>query len=168
MTQQQNMEPNKKFALIFNAVLAMENAACKRLEKRINEVSLPEAKQQLQHHLEETKEQQKRLQNIITKYNGTPTTEELGLPLPSYPESIKKEMESSMTEGEKELKKAEEDLLVEKAEATSYNMIIEKAKALNQGTDAVPILEQNLREEQSMINWIESNCPTMIQQLINK
>ena len=107
MTQQQNMEPNKKFALIFNAVLAMENAACKRLEKRINEVSLPEAKQQLQHHLEETKEQQKRLQNIIKKYNGTPTTEELGLPLPSYPESIKKEMESSMTEGEKELKKAE-------------------------------------------------------------
>lgn len=168
MTQQQNMEPNKKFALIFNAVLAMENAACKRLEKRINEISLPEAKQQLQHHLEETKEQQKRLQNIITKYNGTPTTEELGLPLPSYPESIKKEMESSMTEGEKELKKAEEDLLVEKAEATCYNMIIEKAKALNQGTDAVPILEQNLREEQSMINWIESNCPTMIQQLINK
>ena len=67
MTQQQNMEPNKKFALIFNAVLAMENAACKRLEKRINEVSLPETKQQLQHHLEETKEQQKRLQNIITK-----------------------------------------------------------------------------------------------------
>ena len=47
-------------------------------------------------------------------------------------------------------------------------MIIEKAKVLNQGTDAVPILEQNLREEQSMIEWIESNCPTMIQQLINK
>jgi ferritin-like metal-binding protein YciE len=168
MTQQQNINPKKKFALIFNAVLSMENAAVKRLEKRINEVSLPEAKQHLQHHLEETKEQQRRLQDIITKYNGTPTTEELGLPLPSYPESIKKEMESSMTEGEKELKKAEEDLLVEKAEATCYNMIIEKINTLGQGTDAIPLLEQNLREEQSMINWIESNCPTMIQQLINK
>jgi len=166
MTQQQNLESKKKFALMFNAILAMENAASKRLEKRINEVSLPEAKQQLQHHLEETKEQQKRLQNLITKYNGTPTTEELGLPLPSYPESIKTEMESSMTEGEKELKKAEEDLLVEKAEATCYNMIIEKSRILGMGTDAVPILEQNLREEQSMIDWIESNCPTMIQQLI--
>ena len=32
---------------MFNAVLALENAAYKRLEKRINEVSLPEAKQQL-------------------------------------------------------------------------------------------------------------------------
>jgi ferritin-like metal-binding protein YciE len=168
MTQQQNINPKKKFALMFNAVLAMENAACKRLEKRINEVSLPEAKQQLQHHLEETKEQQKRLQDLITKYNGTPTTEELGLPLPSYPKSIKTEMESSMTEGEKELKKAEEDLLVEKAEATCYNMIIEKSRTLGMGTDAVPILEQNLQEEQSMINWIESNCPTMIQQLIKK
>ena len=100
MIQQQNIE-KEKFALMFTSVLSMENAACKRLEKRINEVSLPEAKQQLQHHLEETKEQQKRLQDLITKYNGTPTTEELGLPLPSYPESIKKEMESSMTEGEK-------------------------------------------------------------------
>jgi hypothetical protein len=89
---------------MFNTVLAMENAAYKRLEKRINEVSLPEAKQQFQHQLEETKEQQKRLQNLITKYNGKPTREELGLPLPSYSESLKKEMESSMIEGEKELK----------------------------------------------------------------
>ena len=169
MTQQQNIKNQEKFALMFNAVLAMENAACKRLEKRINEVSLPEAKQQLQHHLEETKEQQKRLQKlIITKYNGKPTTEELGLPLPSYPESLKKEMESSMTEGEKELKKSEEDLLVEKAESTCYNMLIEKSNILNMGTEALPILQQNLQEEQSMINWIESNCPTMIQQLLKK
>ena len=167
MTQQQNIK-KEKFALMFNAVLAMENAACKRLEERINEVSLPEAKQQLQHHLEETKEQQKRLQNIITKYNGTPTTEELGLPIPSYPASIKKEMESSMTEGEKELKKSEEDLLIEKAEATCYNMLIQKSNILNMGTEALPILEQNLQEEQTMINWIESNSPIMIQQLLNK
>ena len=168
MTKQQNVESKKKFALMFNAVLAMENAASKRLEIRINEVSLPEAKQQLQHHLEETKEQQKRLQDIITKYNGTPTTEELGLPLPTYPESIKTDMESFMTEGEKELKKAEEDLLVEKAEATCYNMLIQKTNILNMGTEALPIIQQNLQEEQSMIDWIESNCPTMIQQLINK
>ena len=168
MTQQQSMKNQEKFALMFNGVLAMENAACKRLETRINEVSLPDAKQQLQHHLEETKEQQKRLQNLITKFNGTPTTEEIGLPLPSYPESIKKEMESSLTEGEKELKKSEEDLLVEKAEATCYNMLIEKSNILNIGTEALPILQQNLQEEQSMINWIESNSPIMIQQLLNK
>ena len=164
---QQNVE-KEKFALMFNTVLAMENAALKRLEYRINEVSLPDAKQQFQHHLEETKEQQKRLQNIITKYNGTPTREELGLPLPSYPESIKKEMESSMTEGEKELKKTEEDLLVEKAEVVCYNMLIEKSNTLNMGTEALPILEQNLQEEQSMINWIESNCPLMVKQLLSK
>ena len=77
-------------------------------------------------------------------------------------------MESSMTEGEKELKKAEEDLLVEKAEATCYNMLIQKSNILNMGTEALPILEQYLQEEQSMINWIESNSPIMIQQLLNK
>ena len=71
-------------------------------------------------------------------------------------------------EEEKELKKAEEDLFIEKTEATCYNMLIKKSRILDQETDAVPILEQNLREEQSMIDWIESNCPTMIQQLVNK
>ena len=73
-----------------------------------------------------------------------------------------------MTEAEKELKKSEEDLLVEKAEATCYNMLIQKSNILNMGTEALPILQQNLQEEESMINWIESNCPRMIQQLLNK
>jgi ferritin-like metal-binding protein YciE len=36
------------------------------------------------------------------------------------------------------------------------------------GIEALPILQQNLQEEQSMIDWIESNCPTVIQQLIHK
>jgi ferritin-like metal-binding protein YciE len=47
-------------------------------------------------------------------------------------------------------------------------MLIQKSNILNMGTEALPILEQNLQEEQSMINWIESNSPIMIQQLLNK
>jgi ferritin-like metal-binding protein YciE len=58
--------------------------------------------------------------------------------------------------------------LVEKAEVVCYNMLIEKSRIFSEGTDALPILEQNLQEEQSMINWIESNCPLMVQQLLSK
>jgi ferritin-like metal-binding protein YciE len=47
-------------------------------------------------------------------------------------------------------------------------MLIEKSNILNMGTEALPILQQNLQEEQLMITWIESNCPTMIQQLLKK
>ncbi len=43
-------------------------------------------------------------------------------------------------------------ILVEKAEATCYNMLIEKLKVLNMGTEAVSIPERNLQEEQSMID----------------
>ena len=58
--------------------------------------------------------------------------------------------------------------MVEKAEVVCYNMLIEKSNTLNMGTEALPILEQNLQEEQSMINWIESNCPLMVKQLLSK
>lgn len=40
----------QKFILELNGALAMENAGIERLQVRIAEVSLQEAKQQLQHH----------------------------------------------------------------------------------------------------------------------
>ena len=43
----------QRFALELNAALAMENAGIERLQTRIGEVTIPEAKQQMQHHLQE-------------------------------------------------------------------------------------------------------------------
>ena len=40
---------NQKFILELNAALAMENAGIERLQTRIEEVSLSEARQQLEH-----------------------------------------------------------------------------------------------------------------------
>jgi ferritin-like metal-binding protein YciE len=53
---------NQKFILELNAALAMENAGIERLQTRIEEVSLPETKQQLALHLEESLEHQKNLE----------------------------------------------------------------------------------------------------------
>ncbi len=39
----------QKFALELNVALAMKNAGIERLQSRIEEVSIPEAKQQIQH-----------------------------------------------------------------------------------------------------------------------
>ena len=41
---------NQKFILQLNAALAMENAGVERLQTRIEEVSIPDVKQQLEHH----------------------------------------------------------------------------------------------------------------------
>ena len=46
---------NQKFILQLNAALAMENAGIERLQTRITEVSLPDAKQRLEHHLQESR-----------------------------------------------------------------------------------------------------------------
>ncbi len=85
----QKINPNEivmqKFIFELNGALAMENAGVERLQVRIKEVSIPEARQQLEHHLEESKQHQERLQKLITDLGGNTTNEKLGLPLPSYP-----------------------------------------------------------------------------------
>jgi ferritin-like metal-binding protein YciE len=156
----------QKFALEWNSALAMENAGIERLKSRIEEVTLPEAKQKMQIHLQESVEHQKRLQQLISSIGGTPTQEKLGLPLPSYPEIIMKMMINSMTKQEWELKKAEQDMIVENAEVTCYLMLIGKAQmAGGVFSNAIEPLSQNMKDEQNMVEWIKTNSPGMLAQL---
>ncbi len=156
----------QKFILDLNGALAMENSGIERLQSRIEEVSIPEAKQQMQHHLQESLEHQKRLQRIITSIGGEPTQLKLGLPLPSYPELIMKMMTNSMTKQEWELKKAEHDMIVENAEIVCYLMLIEKAQ-MSGGVflDTIQPLSLNMEDEQKMLDWIKTNSPGMLAQL---
>ena len=73
--QNQNDAITKKFVLELNAVLAIENAGTERLQARIQESRLNEIRQQLQQHLQESTEHQKRLQKIIHGIEGEPTQE---------------------------------------------------------------------------------------------
>ncbi|MGN6560994.1 MAG: DUF892 family protein [Candidatus Nitrosocosmicus sp.] len=156
----------QKFALEWNNALAMENAGIERLKSRIEEVTLPEAKQKLQIHLQESGEHQKRLQQLILNIGGVPTQEKLGLPLPSYPETVMKMMINSMTKQEWELKKAEQDMIVENAEVTCYLMLIGKAQmAGGVFSNAIEPLSQNMKDEQNMVEWIKTNSPGMLAQL---
>jgi ferritin-like metal-binding protein YciE len=156
----------QKFALEWNSALAMENAGIERLKSRIEEVTLPEAKQRMQIHLQESVEHQKRLQQLISSIGGIPTQEKLGLPLPSYPEIIMKMMINSMTKQEWELKKAEQDMIVENAEVTCYLMLIGKAQmAGGVFSNAVEPLSLNMKDEQKMVEWLKTNSPGMLAQL---
>ena len=118
----------QKFSLELNSLLAMENSVIERLQSRIEEVSLPDAKQRMQQHIEESMVHQKRLQQLVTSIGGTPTTEKLGLPLPSFPQPMLDMMNNTMTKQEWELKKSEFDLIVERAEVVSYLMAIQKCQ----------------------------------------
>src|SRR5918992_1177765 len=148
---------NDKFVLYLNTALAMENAAIDRVQSRIKQTILEDAKQELQHHLEETKEQQDRLQQIITKLGGKPTKEKGELPTSSLPKSLEKEIENTMTSAELELTESIQDTIVEDVEIAGYNMLIQMAMKLNIA-DAIPLLRQNLQEEEEMFGWLKANA----------
>lgn len=158
---------SQKFALELNAALAMENAGIERLQMRINETLLPEAKQQMQHHLEESLLHQKRLKQLITMIGGTPLEgEKLGLPIHKYPQSMAEMMKNTMTKQEWELKRSEEDLINESAETIFYQMLIQKAQmAGGVFQDAIEPLSLNMNDEAKMADWIKTNSPGMLSQL---
>lgn len=157
---------NDKFVFYLNIALAAENSALERLQSRIQQTILEDAKQQLQHHLEETMEQQDRLRQIITKLGGTPTQEKAKLPISSPPESIAKTMENTMMTyaAERELKESIQDTIIENAEVTGYTMLIQMAVKMNVA-DAIPSLRQNLNEEEEMFGWLRANAPAMFAKL---
>ncbi len=157
---------NDKFVFYLNIALAAENSALERLQSRIQQTILEDAKQQLQHHLEETMEQQDRLRQIITKLGGTPTQEKAKLPIASPPESIVKTMENTMmtSAAEHELKESIQDTIIENAEVTGYTMLIQMAVKMNVA-DAIPSLRQNLNEEEEMFGWLRANAPAMFAKL---
>ena len=78
-----------KFLLYLNSSLAMENAALERVQRRVQQTILEDARQQLQNHLEETKQHQDRLQQLITKLGGSPTQEKGQLPIAMPPDSLR-------------------------------------------------------------------------------
>ena len=157
---------NDKFVFYLNIALAAENSALERLQSRIQQTILEDAKQQLQHHLEETIEQQDRLRQLITKLGGTPTQEKAKLPIASPPESIVKTMENTMmtSAAERELKESIQDTIIENAEVTGYTMLIQMAVKMNVA-DAIPSLRQNLNEEEEMFGWLRANAPAMFAKL---
>src|SRR5215204_4304240 len=140
---------NQKFILELNAALAMENAGVERLQTRIEETSLPEAKQQL-----------------IANLNGKSTSEKLGLPLPSYPQDMKAMMDKTMTKQEYELKRSEEDMIIENAEVCCYLMMIQKCQmAGGVFLDAIGPLSKIMNDEQQQADWIKTHSPGMLAQL---
>lgn len=163
-----------------NEILSIENAALDRLQSRTEEITISDVKQQLKQHLEETKAQQDRLKQLVTNWGGSPTTSKAQLPILKFPSELSttldrtsiedgkvmdiiKDTENRMTP-EKELMRAKEDMIIENTEIISYKMLIQLAEKLNV-QDAIPILKQNLQEEEVMATWLMANIPTMLNRL---
>jgi ferritin-like metal-binding protein YciE len=162
--KRQMLTLEEKLAQYLNETLSFENAAVSRLQSRIKEVQLEDAKRQLQQHLEETREQQNRLKRLITSLGARPTNDSGQLPTLVPPRTLANTLKRSMTSAEQQIKSAKEDLVIENAEVTMYDTLLQLTQLMNAG-DAVPVLTQNLAEERAMADWIRANTPAMITQL---
>ena len=162
--KRQKLTLEEKLAQYLNETLSFENAAVSRLQSRIKEVQLEDAKRQLQQHLEETREQQNRLKQLITSLGARPTNDSGQLPTLVPPRTLANTLKRAMTSAEQQIKSAKEDLVIENAEVTMYDTLLQLAQLMNAG-DAVPVLNQNLAEERAMADWIRANTPAMITQL---
>ncbi|MDQ3837099.1 MAG: ferritin-like domain-containing protein [Thermoproteota archaeon] len=162
-----------------NEMLSAENAAVDRLDSRIQECLLPEGKQQLQHHQDETRQHQERLRQIIVDLGGSPTDSKAELPTLRLPTGMlaKKtltDMAKSITGGgggdtnpmreELELMHTKEDYGIEHVEIIAYRTLTHLCERLGI-KNAIPLLKQSMQEEESMANWIETNMPMTLDKI---
>jgi ferritin-like metal-binding protein YciE len=154
-----------------NLASSYENAAIDRLEKRLSESIVPELKDRLRHHLEQTKDQQERLRERILALAGReggmePTNEKGRLPVPEPPKQLKMLIESTSSDREKEVWESLNDLIIERAEAIMYKGGIQALQLLKADKKTIKALERNLKEEESFGNWLEKNNPRIAKRLM--
>jgi ferritin-like metal-binding protein YciE len=152
-----------------NLALSYENAAIDRLENRLSECIVPEVKEKIKHHLAQTRDQQKRLQERIRALGGEEIISEKGhLPIPEPPQSIKVLIESHSTENEREVWESLNDLIIERAEAIMYRGGIQALELLEADKKTIKTLEKILKEEQAFGDWLEKNNPKIAKRLMTK
>ena len=190
MTSSKNNDENNKFVDHLNEVLSVENAAIERLEKRIQETPTEDSKKILQQHLQEEKEQQKRLENLISTYGKKPTDSKadiisLHTLTNEARDKIKKKYvkdtnttkiisntqiydnnnnNNRMTSEESEILNTKEDALIKNNEISSYKTILKIAEGV-MSKDVINILKQNLQEKESMYDKIKSSESKMLNEI---
>ena len=156
---------SEKITLYLNEALSIENAAVERLQLRIKQTKIESIKQRLRLHLEETREQQNRLKQLISDVGGkNPTKEKARLPIPWATKTMAKMIGRMMTSAESELKGAKEDAVIENAEIVLYDMLMQLVERMGI-TNAISVLSQSLSEEKAMADWIRTNAPDVLMQL---
>ena len=194
MISSKNNDENNKFIDHLNEVLSVENAAIERLERRIQETPIQDAKKMLQQHLQEEKEQQRRLKDLISTYGKKPTDSKADIiSLHSLTNEAREKMKKDnvdtgndanttttkisteipdsnninntmMTPEEAEILNTKEDALIKNDEISSYKTILKIAEGV-MDKDAINILKQNLQEKESMYDKIKSSESRMLKEI---
>ncbi|HYJ01128.1 MAG TPA: DUF892 family protein [Nitrososphaeraceae archaeon] len=192
MVRSNDNDENNKFIDHLNEVVSIENAAIERLERRIQETAIQDSKKILQQHLQEEKEQQRRLIDLISTYGIKPTDSKADLiSLHSLTNEARDKMKKDnvdtgndtnttkisstihdsnninntmMTPEEDEILNTKEDALIKNNEISAYKTILKIDKGVI-GKDVIDILKQNLQEKESMYDRIKSSESKMLNEI---
>ena len=192
MVRSNDNDENNKFIDYLNEVVSIENAAIERLERRIQETAIQDSKKILQQHLQEEKEQQRRLIDLISTYGKKPTDSKADLiSLHSLTNEARDKMKKDnvdtgndtnttkisstihdsnninntmMTPEEAEILNTKEDALIKNNEISAYKTILKIDKGVI-GKDVIDILKQNLQEKESMYDRIKSSESKMLNEI---
>jgi ferritin-like metal-binding protein YciE len=151
-----------------NLALSYENAAVDRLEKRLSESIVPEVKEKIRRHLDQTKQQQERLRERIKALGMEPISEKGKLPIPEPPQNLKIMIESKSSDREREVWESLNDLIIERAETIMYRGGIQALELLKADKKTIKALEKNLKEEEAFGDWLEKNNPKIAKRLMTK
>lgn len=187
MVSSKNNDENNKFIDHLNEVLSIENAAIERLERRIQDTAIQDSKKILQQHLQEEKEQQRRLIDLISTYGKKPTDSKADLiSLHSLTNEARDKMKKDNVDTGNDantttttkispaipdsnninntmMTPEEAEILNTKEDALIKNNEISAYKTILKidkgviGKDAIDILKQNLQEKESMYDRIKSS-----------
>lgn len=192
MVRSNDNDENNKFIDHLNEVVSIENAAIERLERRIQDTAIQDSKKILQQHLQEEKEQQRRLIDLISTYGKKPTDSKADLiSLHSLTNEARDKMKKDnvntgndtsttkisntihdsnninntmMTSEEAEILNTKEDALIKNKEISAYKTILKIDKGVI-GKDAIDILKKNLQEKESMYDRIKSSESKMLNEI---
>jgi ferritin-like metal-binding protein YciE len=153
-----------------NLALSYENAAVDRLEKRLSESIVPEVKEKIKRHLDQTKQQRERLRERIKALGMgmEPISEKGRLPIPEPPQNLKIMIESNSSDKEREVWESLNDLIIERAETIMYRGGIQALELLKADKKTIKALEKNLKEEEAFGDWLEKNNPKIAKRLMTK
>jgi ferritin-like metal-binding protein YciE len=139
---------------------AMENQAHEILERQVERMSdYPELQSKLRDHLGETKQQLKRLEDCLQRFDESPSTvKDTVLAFGSNIAAMGHAMA-----GDEVLKNTFANSGLEHYEIAAYSSLIALADAT--GADAAP-LQQSLREEESMADWVDQHVKSITREYV--
>jgi ferritin-like metal-binding protein YciE len=143
---------------------AMEEQAETMLSGQIRRLeNYPELRDRMKMHLEETKQQAKRLEQCLDRMGeGSSALKDAGGKIVAMGQSI-----SGMFAGDEVMKGSLASYTFEHMEIASYKMLIAAAGEVGDA-EAQRACEQNLREEQAMADWLENNLATITTEFLRR